>query len=288
VPAFISLYAVSQWNKDVSSAAEAWRKSDPYVDRLMAVRAELDSATGAEDRKELKREIVELDGALTTLEREFALHLNNGTRLFARVLSAAHSMAAFILVLLAGLVSYRLMRLTGAVEDGRRQSEAVLRASEERYRVLFEQNLAAVFHSSRAQLVDCNEAMCRMLGYSREELHALDLRDLYCDQTAREAGQKKLYADGKLVNFAVDLRRKDGSRVSVLANLNLLPAEEGKPRVLGGVMIDVTDRKRAEEALRRSESEFRALFELANDGVFILGLDGRFLEVNDVACRRLG
>jgi PAS domain S-box-containing protein len=136
----------------------------------------------------------------------------------------------------------------------RRRAEDGLRASEQRYRALFENNLAAVFRVSEpGRLLDCNEAACQMLGYSREELLALDLRMLYCDLAVREAGKKLLYASGKLSNYKVDLRRKDGTVVSVLTNLTLLHEEAGKAPVIAGVMLDVTEVGKLQEQLLQSQ-----------------------------------
>jgi PAS domain-containing protein len=55
------------------------------------------------------------------------------------------------------------------------EQTATIRASEQRYRTLFDRNLAAAFHASKDRLLDCNQAMCQLLGYSHEELLALEL-----------------------------------------------------------------------------------------------------------------
>jgi two-component system, cell cycle sensor histidine kinase and response regulator CckA len=128
-----------------------------------------------------------------------------------------------------------------------------LRSSEQRYRLLFEDNLAAVFHSSAGKLLDCNDAMCRMFGYSREEICTLDLRTLYCDPADRDAGQRLLYERGQLANHQVDLRRKDGSVVRVLTNLNLLHGEPGNAPVVVGVMLDITQVSKLQEQLLQSQ-----------------------------------
>jgi PAS domain S-box-containing protein len=135
----------------------------------------------------------------------------------------------------------------------RKQAEKSLRGSEERYRMLFDHNLAAVFHSSAGKLLDCNEVMCKMLGYRREELFELDLQELYCNPAARDAGQRLLYATGKLANQQVDLRRKDGSIVTLLANLNLIHGEPGQAPVVVGVMLDITQVSKLQEQLLQSQ-----------------------------------
>ena len=135
----------------------------------------------------------------------------------------------------------------------RKRAEQSLRQSEERYRVLFDRNLAAVFHSSGGKLLDCNEAMCRMFGYSREEMLALDLRTLYCDVNDRDTGQKLLYQNGYLKNNQVELRRKDGIVITVLANLNVLHEEGRQAPGVVGVMLEITEVRRLQERLLQSQ-----------------------------------
>ena len=56
--------------------------------------------------------------------------------------------------------------------------------------------------------------------------------------------------------------------------------------LVGGICIDISDAKRAEEALRESEERYRTLFNSTNDGILIIGPEGRILEVDEVLCLR--
>ena len=223
-----------------------------------------------------------------------SLPLSEGPQTFGALSIYASELEAFdaqeveLLQKLAANLAYGISSSRNHAK--RKQAAVALRKSEERYRTLFEHNLAAVFHISGERLLDCNEAMCRMFGYSRQELQELNLRRLYRDPAIRDAWQALLQDNnGELTNYQADLSRKDGTVVTVLMNMNRLPGEPGTPPVVAGVMLDVTERKQAEEALRRSEAEFRALFECANDAIFIVSyIDGNIVEVNEIACRRLG
>ena len=85
----------------------------------------------------------------------------------------------------------------------RRLSEQALRSSEERYRLLFERNLAGVYRAAlEGRILECNDAFMRILGYdSREELLALTAWDLFFDRADRQASLTSLQDDGTLSNF---------------------------------------------------------------------------------------
>jgi diguanylate cyclase (GGDEF)-like protein/PAS domain S-box-containing protein len=132
----------------------------------------------------------------------------------------------------------------------RRRAEQALRASEARYRLLFERNLAGVFRNTLdGRVLDCNEACARILGYdSRQDLLDRGTIAAYFDPRQREAMVERLRRHGSLTNLETCLRRKDGSPVWVLENVTLLE-EDGQPPALEGTLIDITDRKRAEQQI---------------------------------------
>jgi diguanylate cyclase (GGDEF)-like protein/PAS domain S-box-containing protein len=132
----------------------------------------------------------------------------------------------------------------------RRRSEQALRASEARYRLLFERNLAGVFRNTLdGRILDCNEACVRILGYdSRQDLLDHGAISAYFDPGQRQATVDRLRRHGSLTNLETCLRRKDGSPVWVLENVTLLE-EDGQPSTMEGTLIDITDRKRAEQQI---------------------------------------
>ena len=182
---------------------------------------------------------------------------------------------------LAANLSYGISSLRNDAKH--RQTMAALEASEERYRTLFEHNLAPMFHSSDGELLDCNQAMASLFGYSRKEMRALDLRTLHCDLEAREAALKQLYATGKLTNDQTDFRCKDGSVITVLVNLNLLPGNAETGPVTVGVMLDITERRAAEEALRSSEAKMHGIVSSAMDAIISVNEQQRIVVFNRAA-----
>lgn len=99
---------------------------------------------------------------------------------------------------------------------------------------------------------------------------------------------EKAVAEG--AEYAADYRVIDaeGRLRWVAARGKVEYSPDGQPLRLPGVFMDVTERKRAEETLRRSERRFRRLSEHAADAAFVHDLSGNFVEVNDQACRSLG
>jgi PAS domain S-box-containing protein len=136
------------------------------------------------------------------------------------------------------------------IRQQRRRALEELRASEERYRLLFEQNVSGILRSTlEGQVLDCNEAFAGILGYaSREEIKAHSSWDCYFSRADRERLLAGLQEQGTLVSHEICLRRKDGAPVHVLANVSLLDGDNGQA-VIHGTIVDITERKQAERRM---------------------------------------
>jgi PAS domain S-box-containing protein len=151
-----------------------------------------------------------------------------------------------------------------------RQTEEALRESEKRYRLLFERNLAGVYRSTvDGRFLECNEAFARILGYSTcEEILTIPVLDTYWNSADRERFIAHLQEQGSLTTLEWCLRRKDGSPVWCLENASLVEGQAGAPGEIQGTIVDITKRRRIEQALEKSEERFRNLFENAPLCVF--------------------
>ena len=159
---------------------------------------------------------------------------------------------------LTGILQDRfLVRLWGTHRDvtDHRRAEQALRASEERYREIFEGSLDTLFISTpEGRLLDVNPAGIRLLGYdSKEELLQVDIEELYLDPELRTRALEILGRDGFLRDFELRLRRKDGSQVVVLETTTTVKDETGKLFALRGMLRDVTEQRGLEEQLLRSQ-----------------------------------
>jgi PAS domain S-box-containing protein len=133
---------------------------------------------------------------------------------------------AYCVQILAGLASAALDLADQFRERG---------LSEERYRMLFERNIAGVFRTTRdGRILDCNDAFVRTLGYdSKEELLARESWDLYPQRADREQLLATLDRSGALTNVRLQLKRKDGSGVTGVVNVGFIPAGDGETHLLG-------------------------------------------------------
>jgi PAS domain S-box-containing protein len=138
-----------------------------------------------------------------------------------------------------------------AEADKRRVAEQALRRSEERYRMLFEHNLAGMYRTTLdGRILECNAAFARIYGYdSPAEILEVGAAALYANPDDRREFIALLQREGGLVNYLSSGHRRDGSRFHVLETVILADRGSGEPPVLEGVVLDLSERKQAEALL---------------------------------------
>lgn len=130
-----------------------------------------------------------------------------------------------------------------------------LLASNERYRLLFERNVAGIYRgTSDARLLDCNDAFSRILGYASRSHLSQSTCDILLNPADRKIFLAALRSQKVLSNFEHCLRRKDETPVWVLENATLIDGSDEAPETIEGTVIDITKRKQAETALQRANS----------------------------------
>ena len=140
------------------------------------------------------------------------------------------------------------------------------RSAEERYRLLFEQVQQGVFVATpEGKLLDCNDAFVQMLGYeTRQELMALDInKEIYVSSEQGEAFRKEIDAHDFVRNFEMTLRRKDGAQLTVSESSFATRDGSGQVERYQGFVLDMTEKKRAEDEMRRRNRELNALNAMA-------------------------
>ena len=142
------------------------------------------------------------------------------------------------------------LAVVSSTVDRRFEAQALaLRTSEERYRQLFERSLAGVYRATlNGPILDCNDAYAQILGYSSTSELPVDAgRDIHLGSTDWEDFVGKLREQKILSNFERRLWRKDGRLIWVLENATIVEGKGGSPSVVEGTLIDITERKRAQE-----------------------------------------
>jgi diguanylate cyclase (GGDEF)-like protein/PAS domain S-box-containing protein len=170
----------------------------------------------------------------------------------------------------------------------RKEAEARLRESEERYRNIFENAFEGIFQSTPAgRYISVNPAHARMHGYRSpdEMMRSVTPQQLYVEPDGRARFTEQIERDGEVRNFKSKRRRKDGSVFWISMNAHVVRGRQGEILYYEGVTQDITELKKTEEALRESEGKFRNLVEKALVGVYLIhnGLfkyaNGRLAEI---------
>jgi len=170
------------------------------------------------------------------------------------------------------------------------QAQEALRASELRYRRLFEtaKDGILILDAHTGQVNDVNPYLMDMLGYSHDEFMGKELWEIgpFKDVEACKTAFRELQNTEYIRYKDLPLQTKDGHSINVefVSNVYLVNGE----RVIQCNIRDMTERKRAEQALRESEERYRVLFEQDSAGDFISTPDGRLLACNAAFARMFG
>lgn len=136
-----------------------------------------------------------------------------------------------------------------------------------------------------------NSTLCRMAGYnSSEELIGLRISDTYLKNYLRKIREEILPVIKQKGQWTgeIDLLRKDGNTVHTIENFFLINNDEGKAVAFAMTVTDISDRKKAEQALHLSEYNFRSIFTNAAIGIDVVDEDGNFVQVNEAMAKMLG
>lgn len=173
----------------------------------------------------------------------------------------------------------------------RKDQEYRLKTSRESFRSLFEHVAAGVYISSKeGQFLDANPALLDMLGYDdKNEFLALDLaREIYRKAEERARFQALIEANGRVVDYEVDFRKKDGTTLPVLLTAHV--RYDAKGTVLGyeGICVDQSQRKKMEQELKKANDFLNNIIQSSPDAIMGTDMRGNLIIWNQGAEETLG
>ena len=159
---------------------------------------------------------------------------------------------------------------------------------ETRYGGLLEGDLLGWYQTSvTGRMLDCNQALSNLLGYStREEVLEIPVKEFYFDMGERQRFLENLLAKKRLNNYEILLKHRSGRAVHVLENV-VVQEEPGRTSVIEGIIIDITPLRQAELEQRELANSYRQLTERIRDGILIVQ-QGKVTYANPSATTMLG
>jgi len=183
----------------------------------------------------------------------------------------------------------KVIGVEGVVRNitARKKAEQALRESEEKYRNLFYRAQVGMYRSTLdgSSFLAVNQKLAEMYGSTVEELLAGPSLARWEDPVARKKLIDKLKQQGEVFDYEITILNKQGERRTLLASARLYPDEQ----YVEGTLLDITERKRARQALRESEERYHTLTESSPDG--IMAADPKTLKivfVNSAMCALTG
>jgi len=175
------------------------------------------------------------------------------------------------------------IRGSGPSSEGRAEDR------EQHWRVFENSKDAVYITSADGRIIDINPAGVEMLGYaSKEELMKVHPKDFYLHSADRRKFINEVANTGFVRNFETKLKTKDGVLIDVLMTASARKDVLGNRIGYEGFVKDISERKRMEEDLRKSEERYRTILENIQDGYFEIDLAGNYTFVNDAECVNMG
>ena len=207
-------------------------------------------------------------------------------------LSDIQTYKGWLFVLSSTLVLFFVLRRENRAG---KNSETEARMAEERYRALVEQLPVAVYREAYGKEnlhIYLSPQIEKILGYTLAELNAkpeLWNTAIHPEDRAQVIRESKR-TDQTLEPYQMEYRvtRKDGALIWLQDQAVVIYDENGLPQYWQGLLTDITERKKAQDALLKSEMSYRGLFNTVTDAIYIQDSDGTFLDVNEGAVKMYG
>ena len=197
------------------------------------------------------------------------------------------------LITFAALYYITLTNGFGMLLLAKQNADRELRESEVRFRLAFENaNIGMCLVNTQGGFLRVNRKMSAMFGYSQAELERMNVNDItqpaYAEVSPRFIQQATTNSTIDHAEFEKEYIHKQGQSIWGQVSSSLVRSSEGEPQYFISHVVDITDRKQSEEALRASEARFRSYFELPLIGIAITSPEKGWLDANAKLCAMLG
>ncbi|MFN2355746.1 MAG: PAS domain S-box protein, partial [Desulfopila sp.] len=172
-----------------------------------------------------------------------------------------------------------------------RSANAALQESEEKFRASFdEDSIGRTLTGIDGRLLRVNQRFCAMLGYAPEEIATLRFGDItHPNDMASSQEVLRSLLGGEKNNYRLEKRylHKDGTPIWAEMTTTLLRDEQGSPRYFITGILDISERRRASQALRENEANHKLVLGMMQESLSVIDSDGNFLLANTTAARNL-
>ncbi|MBI5580489.1 MAG: PAS domain S-box protein [Deltaproteobacteria bacterium] len=183
---------------------------------------------------------------------------------------------AFTLVESRGVELRQALKSLKQEMHDRIRVEEALREGEEKYRTILNSIQEGYYEITlRGDMMFCNDSLCRIIGYARDELIGMSNRQYMSAEAGKRAYEMflRVYNTGEATEaFDWEVITKDGTRKTVEASLTLMRDVKGVPTGFRGVVRDITERKRAEEQTKLHQQQMMQASKMAALGVLVSGV----------------
>jgi Amt family ammonium transporter len=164
-------------------------------------------------------------------------------------------------------------------------AQEALNKAHEAYRSIFDNAVEGIFQTTpEGRYIRINPTLARIYGYGSVEECMASIQDisrqLYVKASRRDDFIRMMNADGEVWDFESQVFRKDGDTIWISENARLVRDEDGKPLYYEGRVVDISQRKEAEAALREKQVYFRQLFVNSPQAIALIDANGKIVDVN--------
>ena len=175
-------------------------------------------------------------------------------------------------------------------ETKRSHTEERLKESESKFRLVFENAGGAIFvvNIETGKIVDCNKQAEKLIGRRRNSIIGMHYLKAHPEDEAEEYRKKfnSYIKKGHFVDFECEVQHRDGRRIPVLLGAQTIML--GGKNMIAGILIDISDKKRIEEELRKTKDHLENIIESSLDGIVVCDINGYVINNNQSFLQLLG